>query len=155
MVEAGTYIRNMGPKMIPIQEKRLLGKYRSIIEDIEDEHFESDQGLQEIMLKGCFSTKREISGASLRRKLKVEMTALKTFASKFPGINCVSDLPSGSTQLCHVKKPLILKLWKAANPATVSFLLLVLFLYNCTQFPTVTITTMSTVWAEIPPTWWL
>ena len=111
-----------------------MDKYHSIIEDIEDGHFESDQGLREIMLKGCFNAKREISGASLRRKLKVEMTALMTFASKFPGINCVSDLPSGSTQLCHVKKPLILKLWKAANPVTVLFLLLVLFLYNITQF---------------------
>jgi hypothetical protein len=41
-----------------------------------------------------------------------EMTKVKTFASKVPGINCPSELPSGSThQLRHMKKPYIIKLW--------------------------------------------
>ncbi len=41
--------------------------------------------------------------------------AVKTFASKFPGVNSLSQLPSGTAQLCQMKKLLIIKLWKEQN----------------------------------------
>jgi hypothetical protein len=40
------------------------------------------------------------------------MRDVHKFASKFPGYNNPSKLPSGTTQLCHMKKPVIIKLWK-------------------------------------------
>jgi hypothetical protein len=63
------------------------------------------------MLAGYKGAKKSLTGETLWRKMEREMTEVKTFASKFPGINCPSKLPSGSTQLCHMKKPYIIKLW--------------------------------------------
>jgi hypothetical protein len=64
------------------------------------------------MLKGYKGAKKQLTGETLWLKMEKEMTQMKMFASKFPGINCPSKLPSGTTQLHHMKKPYIIKLWK-------------------------------------------
>ncbi len=95
----------------------LLSKYQSLIEDIEDEHFVCDT-VREDMMKGYKGAKKSLTGNNLWRKLEEEMTQIKTFASMFPGINCPSELPSGTTQLRQMKKPYIMKLWKEQFPVT-------------------------------------
>ena len=114
LIEGGTYIRNLNPMKKPQMVALLLNKYQSLIEDIEDHHFSSNN-VREDMLRGYKGAKKGLTGDTLWRKLEKEMTAVKTFASKFPGVNCPSQLPSGTAQLRQMKKPLIIKLWKEEN----------------------------------------
>jgi hypothetical protein len=72
------------------------------------------------MYKGV---KKENSPKSLWRKYEVELTGLRTFAKKIPGIGNLAELPSGSTQLRHMKMPLVQKLWKEKNPVRYLFTL--------------------------------
>ena len=70
------------------------------------------------MYKGA---KKENSPKSLWRKYEVELTGLRTFAKKIPGIGNLAELPSGSTQLRHMKMPLVQKLWKEKYPVRYLF----------------------------------
>jgi hypothetical protein len=90
-----------------------------LILDIEDVHFLCET-VHDGMLKGYKGAKKQLTGETLWRKMGKEMTQVKTFASKFPGINCPSKLPSGTTQLCHMKEPYIIKLWKELFPVMCS-----------------------------------
>jgi hypothetical protein len=65
------------------------------------------------MYKGA---KKLNSPKSLWRKYEAELTCLRTFAKKNPGIGNLAELPSGSTQLRHMKKPLVQSLWKEKYP---------------------------------------
>ncbi len=64
----------------------LLNKYQCLIEDIEDKHFSSDD-VREDMLRSHKGVEKGLTGDTLWRKLEKEMMAVKTFASKFPGVN--------------------------------------------------------------------
>ena len=114
LIEGGTYICNLNPMKKPQMGALLLNKYQSLIEYIEDQHFSSDN-VREDMLWGYKGAKKGLTGDTLWRKLEKEMTAVKTFESKFPGVNSPSQLPSGTAQLRQMKKPLIIKLWKEQN----------------------------------------
>ena len=116
------YIRNLNPMKRPQMGALLLNKYQRLIEDIEDKHFSSDD-VREHMLQGYKGAKKGLTGDTLWRKLEKEMTAVKTFASKFPGVNCPSQLPSGTAQLRQMKKPLIIKLWKEQNEPNLAMLI--------------------------------
>jgi hypothetical protein len=59
----------------------------------------------------------------------VEMRDVRKFAAKFPGFNNPSELPSRTAQLCHMKKPVIIKLWKMKYP--VMSILLICVLVHC------------------------
>ena len=61
------------------------------------------------------------------------------FALKFPGVGNLSRLPSGTTQLQQMKRPLIIKLWKEKYPAESG----------------VDYDDDYDVWAKIPEGWWL
>jgi hypothetical protein len=39
------------------------------------------------------------------RKLKAESVDMKKFPNDFPGINKISDLPSGTMQVAQMKRP--------------------------------------------------
>jgi hypothetical protein len=110
-VEAGTFVRNMDLMKKSNREEVLLSKYMNIINEIEDVLFEDDSVWVD-MLNGYMGTKKELLGPNLLRKLDVEMRDVRKFAAKFPGFNNPSELPSGTTQLRHMKKPVIIKLWK-------------------------------------------
>ena len=114
LIEGGTYICNLNPMKRPQMGALLLNKYQHLIEDIEDKHFSSDD-VREHMLQSYKGAKKGLTGDTLWRKLEKEITAVKTFASKFPGVNSPSQLPSGTAQLRQMKKPLIIKLWKEQN----------------------------------------
>jgi hypothetical protein len=68
------------------------------------------------MLNGYKGAKNELSGTNLLQKLDAEMRDVRKFAAKFPGFNNPSELPSGTTQLSYMKKPVIIKLWKKKYP---------------------------------------
>jgi hypothetical protein len=119
LFEAETYVHYLNPMRKVQQGEILLSKYKSLILDIEDVHFLCET-IRDGMLKGYKGAKKQLTGESLWRKMEKEMTQVKTFASKFPGINCPSELPSGTTQLRHLKKPYIIKLWKEQFPVMCS-----------------------------------
>ncbi len=128
LVEAGTFVHNMDPMKKLKHGEVLLSKYMNIINEIEDVHFEDDS-VHADMLNGYKGTKKELSGPNLLRKLDVEMRDVRKFAAKFPGFNNPSQLPSGTTQLCHMKKLVIIKLWKKKYP--VMYILLICVLLHC------------------------
>jgi hypothetical protein len=73
------------------------------------------------MYKGA---KKDNTPKSLWRKYEVELTCLRTFAKKIPGIGNLAELPSGSTQFRHMKMPLVQKLWKEKYPVRYLFCLI-------------------------------
>jgi len=68
------------------------------------------------MLRRYKGAKKDHTAQSLWRKYEQELTLLRTFAKRIPGIGNLAELPSGSTQLRHMIKPLIQSLWKEKNP---------------------------------------
>jgi hypothetical protein len=115
LIEAGSYVWGLNPMRKPQMDEMILKEYQRLIGDISGEHFVC-KTVRTDMLTGYKGAKKTLTGENLWRKMEKEMTQVKTFASKFPGINCPSELPSGSTQLCHMKKPYIIKLWSKRFP---------------------------------------
>ncbi len=80
-----------------------------------------------------------MTGESLLRKLDTEMRELRKFAAKFPGFSNPSSLPSGTTQLSHMKIPVIVKMWKKVYP----------------NVPGVDYNNKDLVMSQVVPCWWL
>jgi hypothetical protein len=104
MIESGTYVQNMDLMKRDKQEEIILRKYTSINNDIEDHQFEM-ASVCTAMLQQYSGRKKQHTGATLWRKMEKVMTDMRLFASKFPGVNSTSNLPSRLTQLCHMKQP--------------------------------------------------
>ena len=83
--------------------------------------------------------KKILEGGTLWRKYENELNEVRKFALKFPGVGNLSRLPSGTTQLQQMKRPLIIKLWKEKYPAESG----------------VDYDDDISVWANIPKGWWL
>ena len=113
LVEAGTKVRDMDPMKKATREQVLHRKYLEIINDFEDDCFEDATIRTDMttMFKGG-KARQGLSGSNLLRKLKREMTEVRKFAVKFPGLYNPAGLPSGLTQLRDMKAPLVAKLWK-------------------------------------------
>jgi len=60
----------------------------------------------------------EMNAENLFRKYESEMTNLKKFAYKFPGVGDLSKLPSGTAQLQQLKRPVVRKLWVQKFPVS-------------------------------------
>jgi hypothetical protein len=101
LVKAGTTVRNMDPMKKSSREEVLLRKYMQIINEIEDIHFE-DESVRAGMLAGYKGAKKSLTGATLLRKLELEMKDIRKFATKLPGFNNPTELPSKTTQLSHI-----------------------------------------------------
>jgi hypothetical protein len=127
--EAGAFVRNIDPMKKDKKESAFFAKYLSIIDEIEDDQFKNAETVRENMCrmyKGAKEIKfSEESVAEIRRRL----TCLRTFAKKIPGIGNLAELPSGSTQLRHMKMPLVQSLWKEKYPVRYLFNLS----YDCTS----------------------
>ena len=115
LFEVGTLVRNMDTMRTADMEASIFGKYVNIVHDIEDEHFESDS-VRAKMLHRFKSGKKDLTGQNLLRKWKSETADFRSFWYKFPGVRRMSDLPSGSNQIKHMKKPYIASLWAKENP---------------------------------------
>jgi hypothetical protein len=119
--EAGAFVRNMDPMKKDRKEGAFFAKYLSIIDEIEDDQFEDTGLVRESMRRMYKGAKKANSSKSLWRKYEVELTGLRTFAKRIPGIGNLAELPSGSTQLRHMKMPLVQKLWKEKYPVRYLF----------------------------------
>jgi len=89
--------------------------------EIEDDQFEDKEFLRENMCRRYKVAKKENYAQSLWWKYETELTCLQTFAKKKTGIGNLAELPSGSTQLRHTKKPLVELLWKEKYPVRYLF----------------------------------
>jgi hypothetical protein len=104
MIESGRYNQNMDLMKSTKQEEIILRKYTSIINDIEDHQFRM-LSVCAAMLQHYSGGKKQLTGDTLWRKMEKIMTDMRLFASKFSGMKSTSNLPSGLTQLCHMKQP--------------------------------------------------
>ena len=86
-----------------------------ILEEIEDDQF-ADDSVRDAMRRRYKKAKMDNNPARLWRKYESDLTELRNFAKKLPGVGSLSELPSGSNQLRHMKMPLVQKLWVEANP---------------------------------------
>ena len=139
MVEAGTTVREMDPMKKEMKEKAFLNSYVSIIQEIPDEGFEHVSIGTKMLLSYKGARKKVLEGGTLWRKYENELNEVRKFALKFPGVGNLSRLPSGTTQLQQMKRPLIIKLWKEKYPAESG----------------VDYDDDYDVWAKIPEGWWL
>ena len=119
LFEVGTLVRNMDTMRIADMEASIFSKYVNIVHDIEDEHFESDS-VPVKMLHRFKAGKQDLCGRNLLRRWKSENANFRLFWYKFPGVRRMSDLPSGSNQIKHMKKPYIASLWAKDNPVRFS-----------------------------------
>jgi hypothetical protein len=109
-------------------EDRIFDKYVNIICYIEDEHFETDS-VRMKMLHRFKAGKQDLCRRNLLRKWKSETANIRSFWYKFPGVRWMSDLPSGSNQINHTKKPYIASLWAKENPVRCMLVLLFVVIY--------------------------
>jgi hypothetical protein len=116
MVEAGANVREMGTMTKELRANRFHSEYISTLNEIPDSRF-GEEGLRMSMthrFKGM--RKGEMTAENLLRKYEGELTGLRRFAYKFPGVGNLSKLPSGTAQLQQLRKPLVAKLWVEKNP---------------------------------------
>ena len=114
-VEAGAAVRGMDPMKKEKKERVYFAKYAAIIDEIEDSMF-SDEHLRHNMRLRYKNAKKDNTGTSLWRKYEMELRELRNFSKKIPGVGSLSELPSGSNQLKHMKMPLVEALWREKHP---------------------------------------
>jgi hypothetical protein len=103
---------------------RFHSEYVSIIADITDSRF-GDDSLRASSMQHRFKGMRkgEMSAENQLRKYESELTTLRRFAYKFPGVGNLSKLPSGTSQLQQRRRPVVAKLWVEKNPVSQVFML--------------------------------
>jgi hypothetical protein len=117
MVEAGANVREMGVMTKELRANRFHSEYVSIIAEIPDTRFEDDSLRASMQHRFKGLRKGEMSAENLLRKYENELTTLRRFAYKFPGVGGnLSKLPSGTAQLQQLRRPLVAKLWVEKNP---------------------------------------
>ena len=115
LVEAGAAVRGMDPMKKVKKETVFFNKYMATLDEIEDSMF-SQTNLHECMRLRYKNAKKENTGTSLWRKYEAELTQLRNFSKKIPGVGGLSEFPSGSNQLRHMKLPLVEALWREKHP---------------------------------------
>ena len=123
MVEAGANVREMGTMTKELRALRFQSEYISIISEIPDSRFEDDGLRASMQLRFKGMRKGEMTAENLLRKYESELTTLRRFAYKFPGVGNLSKLPSGTTQLQQLRHPLVAKLWVKKNPVREVFVI--------------------------------
>ena len=114
-VEAGAAVRGMDLMKKEKKESVFFQRYMNILDEIDDDMF-VHENIRINMRQKYKNAKKENSGQSLWRKYETELTEIRNFAKKIPGVGSLSELPSGSNQLRHMKMPLVEALWKEKNP---------------------------------------
>jgi hypothetical protein len=124
MVEAGANVREMGVMTKELRANRFLSEYISIIAEIPDSMFEDDMMRASMQCRFKGMRKGDMSAENLLRKYESDLTTLRRFAYKFPGVGNLSKLPSGTAQLQQLRRPLVAKLWVEKNPVRQVFIFL-------------------------------
>ncbi len=114
-VEAGAAVRSMDPMKKEKKENAFFNKYMGCLEEIEDNQF-LEESICETMRHCYKNAKMDNNPTRLWRKYESDLTELRNFAKKLPGVSSLSELPSGSNQLRHMKMPLVQKLWIEKHP---------------------------------------
>jgi len=114
-VEAGAAVRSMDPMKKEKKEKAFFDKYMDILDEIEDDQFDHEC-VRQLMRRKYKKAKLDNNATRLWRKYESDLTELHNFAKKIPGVGSLSELPSGSNQLRHMKMPLVQKLWIEKHP---------------------------------------
>jgi hypothetical protein len=114
-VEAGAAVRSMDPMKKEKKEKAFFNKYMGILDEIEDDQFDNES-VCEAMHRRYKKAKLDNNATGLWRKYESNLTELRNFAKKLPGVGSLSELPSASNQLRHMKMPLVQKLWIEKHP---------------------------------------
>ncbi len=112
--EAGAFVHNMDPMKKDKKEKAFFAKYVSIIDEIEDMEFKNEL-IRSNMHQRYKGAKKNNNGQSQWQKYKTKLIGLRSFSQKNPGMGNLAELPSGSTKLRHMKKPLVQDLWTAKH----------------------------------------
>ena len=115
LVEAGAAVYSMDPMKKDKKEKVFFNKYMGILEEIEDDQFEN-YSVREAMCHCYKKANFNINSGQLWRKCKSDLTKLRNFVKKLPDVGSLSELPSGSNQLRHMKMHLVHKLWIEKHP---------------------------------------
>ena len=105
MVEAGANVREMGVMTKELRANRSHSEYVSIIAEIPDTRFEDDSLRASMQHRFKEMRKGEMSAENLLRKYESELTTLRRFAYKFPGVGNLRKLPSGTAWLsCGLRR---------------------------------------------------
>jgi hypothetical protein len=115
LVEAGSAVRGMDPMKKEKKEQVYFAKYLAILDEIEDSTFSNDHIRHSMRLR-YKNAKKDNTGTSLWRKYEAELHELRNFSKMIPGVGSLSELPSGSNQLKHMKMPLVEALWREKHP---------------------------------------
>ncbi len=134
LFEVGTLVRNIDTMRTADMEASIFSKYVNIVRDIEYEHFKSDS-VRAKMLHRFKAGKQDLCGRNLLRRWKSETVDFRSFWYKFPGVRWMSDLPSGSNQIKHMKKPYIDSLWAKENPVRFRLVLISVVIYITHKLP--------------------
>ncbi len=105
----------MDPMKKEKKEKTFFNKYMGILNEIKDDQFENDS-IRKAMRRWYKKAKLDNNPARLWRKYESDLTELRNFTKKLPGVGSLSELSSGSNQLRHMKMPLVQKLWVEKHP---------------------------------------
>ena len=132
MVEAGSNVREMGVMTKELRANRFLSEYISIIAEIPDSRFEDDSMRPNMQSRFKGMRKGDMTAENLLRKYESELTTLRRFAYKFPGVGNLSKLPSGTAQLQQLRRPLVAKLWVEKNPVHVKYAVFI-YIARCTE----------------------
>ncbi len=105
----------MDPMKKENKEKAFFNKYMGILDKIEDDQFDNESVCEAIC---CRYKKAKLDNDSSRlwHKYESNLTQLCNFTKKLPGVGSLSELPSRSNQLRHMKMPLVKKLWIKRHP---------------------------------------
>jgi hypothetical protein len=105
MVEAGANVREMGVMTKELRANRSHSEYVSIIAEIPDTRFEDDSLRASMQHRFKEMRKGEMSAENLLRKYESELTTLRRFTYKFPGVGNLRKLPSGTAWLsCGLRR---------------------------------------------------
>ena len=135
MVEAGTAVREMSTMTKEMRSKCFHREYLGIITDMSDSRFVDGSVRQNMMqrFKGMRGT--EMTAENLLRKYEGEMTTLKKKNYTYLPLGNLSSLPSGTTQLQQLKRPIIAKIWKIKFPvSTILYIPFVFFHQSCKSY---------------------
>jgi hypothetical protein len=86
LIKAGTYVCGLNLMRKAQMGEIILTKYQGLIEGIKDHHFLCET-VRGGMLKGYKGAKKSLTGETLWQKMEKEMTQVKTFALRFPGMS--------------------------------------------------------------------
>jgi len=104
-VEAGAAVRSMDPMKKEKKEKAFFNKCMGILDKIEGFQFNNES------VREAIKAKLDNNATRLWQKYESDLTELRNFTKKLPGVGSLSKLPSGSNQLRHMKMFLVQKLW--------------------------------------------